>query len=145
MSFSDDLKKFRRNTVRRTDLLVRKVIIDMGSRIVYRTPVGNPSLWQSNPPEGYVGGRARANWQYGNGSMPEGALDLIDSNGNPTLAAITAGVRSFEAASVHWVVNNLPYIERLENGWSTQAPQGMVGLTVVEFKGVVEIMARELN
>lgn len=145
MSFSNDLKNFKKNTVRRVDLLVTKVVIDMGSRIVYRTPVGNPSLWQSDPPKGYVGGRARANWQYGNGSMPEGVLDLIDDNGNLTVAAITAGVRSFKAASIHWVVNNLPYIERLENGWSTQAPQGMVGLTVVEFKDVVEIMAREIN
>ncbi|NBT33816.1 MAG: hypothetical protein EBT13_18445 [Rhodobacteraceae bacterium] len=31
-----------------------------------------------------------------------------------------------------YIQNNLPYANRLENGWSGQAPQGMVALTVAE-------------
>ena len=30
------------------------------------------------------------------------------------------------------VYNNLPYIERLEDGYSNQAPEGMVSLTAAE-------------
>lgn len=35
-----------------------------------------------------------------------------------------------------FLTNNLPYIERLERGWSKQAPTGMVALTVAEFGGI---------
>jgi len=31
-----------------------------------------------------------------------------------------------------FIVNGLPYINRLENGWSQQAPNGMVAITLAE-------------
>jgi hypothetical protein len=31
-----------------------------------------------------------------------------------------------------YIQNNLPYAERLENGWSKQAPHGMVKITLYE-------------
>ena len=37
-----------------------------------------------------------------------------------------------------YLVNNLPYAQRLENGWSTkQAPNGMVALSIQKFDGRV--------
>jgi len=38
--------------------------------------------------------------------------------------------------------NHVPYIQRLEDGYSTQAPAGMVKITVAEFEGIVEAMGR---
>lgn len=140
MSFKSDLAKFAEKTMRNNNAIVRKVVIDMGTSLVLKTPVGNPKLWK-NPdgaPVGYAGGRARANWQYGTGSMPDGVIDSIDMGGNNTVNKIIGGVQASPAASVHWISNSLPYIKRLEDGWSyRQAPQGMLKLTIEEFEQTV--------
>lgn len=145
MSFSSDLAKFSAKTNSKLDRVVKKIVIDMGTRIVLRTPVGEPSTWQSPAPPGYVGGRARANWQYGNGEMPQGVLDFVDKGGNSTVNKIIGGVQASKAASIHWVANNLPYIKRLEEGWSDQAPQGMVRLTVLEFEQTIRDALKNVN
>lgn len=36
------------------------------------------------------------------------------------------------------ISNNLPYAQRLEDGWSDQAPIGMVKVTVAEFQSIVK-------
>jgi hypothetical protein len=145
MSFSSDLAKFSAKTNSKLDRVVKKIVIDMGTRIVLRTPVGEPSTWQSPAPQGYVGGRARANWQYGNGEMPQSVLDFVDKGGNSTVNKIIGGVQASKAASIHWVANNLPYIKRLEEGWSDQAPQGMVRLTVLEFEQTIRDALKNVN
>ena len=35
----------------------------------------------------------------------------------------------FKLGNLVYIQNNKPYAERLENGWSDQAPQGIYGLT----------------
>ena len=49
----------------------------------------------------------------------------------------------FKAGHVFYLVNNLPYIRRLEQGWSQQAPAGMVAVTVSEFQQTVARAATE--
>ncbi len=139
MSFSLDISKFVKKAQGNTDKVVRKVIIDLGTGIIKKNPVGDPDLWQSKPPAGYVGGRSRANWQYGNNLMPAGSIDSTDPSGGKTIAAITAGVKTAPTAAIHWIANSLPYITRLEDGHSKQqAPFGMVKLTVKEFQSIVK-------
>lgn len=145
MTFASDLSKFILKAGNRVDTVTRKIVIDLGTAIVLRTPVGNPSQWQSPAPPGYVGGRARANWQYGNGDIPEGVLDTVDLGGNTTVNRIIGNVKASPAASVHWIANNLPYIKPLEEGWSNQAPQGMVRLSVLEFEQVVRNAVKSVN
>lgn len=147
MSFSSELANFAAKTIRRNNAIVRKIVLDMGTQLVLRTPVGNPRIWQ-NPngaPSGYAGGAARANWQYSNGQIADSVLNLIDANGSLTIKKIEAGLKSSPASSVHWISNNLPYIKRLEEGYSTQAPQGMLRLTVIDFKDTVESAAKQLR
>lgn len=36
--------------------------------------------------------------------------------------------------NIYWLSNNLPYIERLEYGYSKQTPAGMVRLSIEEVK-----------
>lgn len=145
MSFTADISKWVAKAKGNADKVVRKVVIDMGSSIIMKTPVGDPDYWQSPPPKGYVGGRARANWQYGNGAMPGGAIDNVDPSGGATIGKIVAGVSTSPSASVHWIANSLPYINRLEDGYSRQAPAGMLKLTVEEFKQTVERAARSVR
>ena len=143
MSFALDLAKWAEKTKGNVDTLVRQTVIGLGERVVERTPVGNPSLWQSPPPPGYAGGRARANWQYQFESPPQGDLPDIDPSGGASLNRISSGVKAAPAAGLHYIANNLPYAEALENGHSTQAPSGMARLAVVDVQGIVtEIVAK---
>jgi hypothetical protein len=96
--------------------------------VVLKSPVGNPDLWQ-NPdaaPPGYVGGRFRANWQIGL-SPDEPEVDSTDIS-----TALSQIAPLPPPGETLWVFNNVPYAARLENGWSQQAPTGIVSLALAE-------------
>lgn len=142
MGFAMDLTKAVERRKDRMGAIVRKVVIDVGARVVMRSPVGDATLWQSPPPPGYVGGRFRANWQYGFNAAPVGDLPDIGPSGEASNKRIRIGVMAAPAAGMHYLANNLPYAMRLENGHSGQAPHGMVGLTIVEFRNIVQGVAQ---
>ena len=141
-SFHEQLKSFATKEGPAALLrVVDTIVIEIGNRIVLRSPVGDPRLWAAPAPAGYVGGSFRSNWQYGFNNDPDGELDSIESEG-ATIQRIQNGAMASVGAGIHFIVNNLPYAERLENGHSSQAPAGMVGLTELEFP---EIVARAIN
>lgn len=145
-SFVADLSAFVARANGNMDRVVRKVVLDVGTSVVEKSPVGDRDFWKSNIiraavnlpplPAGYVGGRFRGNWQYAFGHVPQGQNDAIDPTGGVSVNRISSGLGSLSnATGIHYVANNLPYAQRLEEGWShRQAPQGMVMLTVVEFQ-----------
>lgn len=97
---------------------------------------------------GYVGGHFIANWQYGLDAMPANVLDVIDRSpdGAETSSALAANVAGSPGSGhVHYIVNRVPYGPRLEDGWSTQAPAGMVGLTALRFNAIVENAVQEVR
>ncbi len=108
--------------------------IAIPTNIIRRNPVGDAIYWKSRPPRGYVGGRSRANWQYGNDVVPGGVINAVDKTGSATIARLTGQINSSPTAAIHWFANNLDYIQALENGHSRQAPNGMVKITVMEFQ-----------
>lgn len=122
-------------------LLQRKIVFDLLGRIVRKTPVGNPDLWKNPPPPGYVGGRARANWQVEVGVTDpnDRQVDAVDTAGAVTISkgeAVALGAKPFD---ITWIFNNVPYIVRLENGWSSQAPPGhMIQLSILEVEASVK-------
>lgn len=143
--FSLDLSKFVKKAKGNIDLVVRKVVLDIGTRIVMRSPVGDGSHWKEPPPKGYIGGRFRANWQYGENIIPRGTVPDIDPSGKASLRRIAA-IADDAGGKVHFIVNNLPYAQRLEYGWSKrQAPAGMVGITLVEYQSIVAAAARSVR
>ena len=50
-----------------------------------------------------------------------------------------AAFLAVKAGGVEYITNNLPYAERLEYGYSQQAPAGMVRVTAARFR---ELLAR---
>lgn len=136
-SFSLQLKEFADKTNARADDVVGRVVTNIAQRLDARSPVGDASYWQSKPPKGYVGGRFRGNWQLGIGFAPGGETGRIDPGGAATLGAIVAEIPTKAAGLVFYLANNVPYAQRIEDGWSRQAPQGLVGLTVTEFQPIV--------
>ncbi len=100
--------------------LVRKVALDALRGIVLKTPVDT--------------GRARGNWQVTIGQPAAGKIDYADKGGGPTISKGTGEILAAPPIGKIWLTNNLPYAERLEHGWSQQAPAGMVQLTLVEIQ-----------
>jgi len=130
MGFAEEIAGFAAKTERKMDLAVLKIALELFSRVILKTPVDK--------------GRARANWQVAIGGAPNGTLELEDKSGTATISAVTASAAGLRAGDVIFLVNNLPYIQRLEDGYSGQAPAGMVGLTVQEFQRIAEQIGFEL-
>ena len=130
MDFGDQIAAFTEKTERKMDLAFRKITLEMFSRVILNTPVDS--------------GRARANWQVAIGSVPEGVLELEDKSGTATVSAASAAAADLGTGDVIYLVNNLPYIQKLENGYSGQAPAGMVGLTVQQFQQIAAQVGFEL-
>lgn len=137
-SFSLQLQKFAEKAKANADLVVQKVTLDVARSVIERSPVGNPDTWKSPAPAGYVGGRFRANWMFGVGAVDTTTTEGVDKSGGATLSRLAAAIQATGAGGVTFVSNSLPYGPRLEyEGWSKQAPAGVVRITVAEFQQYV--------
>lgn len=145
-TFALDISRFVKKANGRVELVLQKITLDLLRRVVLKTPVGNPTFWQSPAPPGYVGGRARANWQIAIGGLPYTANDDVDPGGGVTIRTAAAKARQIRGTDTAiYIVNHVPYIVRLENGWSHQAPQGMVKTTLMEYGAVVSKSVTEVK
>lgn len=100
--------------------------------LIFGSPVGNPALWQTPAPPGYVGGQFRANWQVTKGTPATGTLGTTDEAGSRTLTNGQNAVSQVGLYATLWIVNNLAYAARLNDGWSTQAPPRWVDSNVAK-------------
>lgn len=141
-TFAFDLQAFADKAGARADLVVKRVVAGMAESIIEMSPVGDGDYWQHPPPKGYLGGRFRANWDYGFDAAPSLQYDAVDKSGAISTQRILDGLQAAPSAGVHFIANNLPYAQRLENGWSRQAPVGMVGVTVLKFQTLVREAAQ---
>lgn len=145
MSFSLDIQKFAEKCGKNADQVTRKTVLDIGTRLVERTPVGDADYWKKKPPKGYTGGHARANWSHSTGTWKVQEFDGIDKTGEKSNARIAASIPQKAAGLVHFVGNSVPYIEPLEDGHSRQAPNGMVSVTATEFQSIISRAVGELK
>lgn len=114
------IERFHADAQSRAADLQRTVIAEVFAGLVQATPVGNKALWARNlgkpasqhQPKNYVGGRARKGWTI----RVAGALP-----GDP-VGSISRVVAGQSAA----IVNAVPYMEKLNQGHSRQAPAGFI-------------------
>lgn len=115
------------------DIFVRRLVLDIDKRLVMKTPVDT--------------GRAKANWNV--------SLGIIDTG--TRIATSKAGRGQYdnynqsEIVSIKvngqkvYLTNSLPYIRRLEFGYSKQAPAGMVRTTLAEMQPIIRAIAAEVK
>ena len=140
---SDEHSTVNKNGVRR----IKRGHKVEASPAVYSSPVGPVGPRKQrliknaqgvNPVgKGYIGGRFRANWQVGMGTIPSGEIDDVDPSGAGSIAKMQSAVSSYRIGEVEkiYFVNNLPYGPRLEyEGHSRQAPIGMVRVSCIQFE-----------
>lgn len=106
------LNKAGRSVVANADRLVRRCALATDAAVVIATPVDT--------------GRARSNWQVEIGQAASGQVAALDKSGQSAIQAGKSVIQAYKGGSSINLTNNLPYIERLNNGWSAQAPAGFV-------------------
>lgn len=144
-TFALQLGRFAEKAGENAQKVIRKVSIDLLSGIVLRTPVGNPDLWASKPPKGYVGGRLRANWNVSLATPDTTTTTLTDDSGQQTINTGSVTINAFQDQPIY-IVNSLPYVREIEyEGHSKQAPAGMLRITVSEFQNFVNQAANEVR
>lgn len=127
-SFSLDLRRFGAKTKKQVDQVTRKVCLDLLSAVVVGRPVGVGTPVDT--------GRARGGWQVEIGKAPAGE-GPPDKQGGATIAAGSAQIGRVVGGDIIYIVNNVPYIEKLEYGHSQQAPQGMLRVALAAYPGIV--------
>lgn len=109
-------KKFSKDaedTNKKSQRIFREVATKLYTQILDYTPVGNPKLWKSPYiPKGYVPGTLKKSWEI---------------NFTPTEITIS---------------NPQEYAQRIEDGWSSQAPYGMLKKALVEYPDILNTVSR---
>lgn len=140
--FSAVVKDWGKRSIKSLEVISQTVKIEMFSRLIYRSPVGNPDLWEVPAPKGYVGGRFRANWNIDETLVTEN----IDPNGAETEARMQSAIFAAPAFSLTSYINALPYAEPIEYGHSKkQAPEGVLRIAALEFPDVVAAVVAAEN
>lgn len=105
-------------TVRRSTLQLFKAVVDL-------SPVDT--------------GRFRGNWFPSHGLVLKEVHEGAKANDSYSRLE---RVYEFPVGGIVFLTNNLPYAQRLENGWSKQAPSGMVRKSAIQFKRFVRQILR---
>lgn len=130
-TFGLDIARFVEKAKAAPEQVVRKVGLDLASRVVLRSPVDT--------------GRFRANWNVAFGRVDTLTTPSTDKTGGKTLERVRVQLNGWTPGQDIYLTNSLPYAIPLEYGWSKkQAPQGMVRITVAEFQTFVNAAVAEL-
>lgn len=140
--FERSIENFIKKAKKNPELVVRQVTIKLYSQIILASPVDT--------------GRFRMNWQASYGTPATGVLLAEDKSGSRAIANAT----NFVMNSAKWdefrFTNNLPYAAAIEfggypgngpntvGGFSTQAPQGVVRVTVSRFQRLIDEAAARM-
>lgn len=119
--FADLMDKYAHNLDTNTDTVVKNVVRSIGQNLVTATPVDV--------------GTACTNWRVGVGYIPEGVIPAFapGTKGSTASANQHNAIDEIRRAVAHYtngqsidIVNNVPYLAKLNNGSSLQAPAGFV-------------------
>jgi hypothetical protein len=98
----------------------KELLFEVLYRIVIRSPVDS--------------GKFRACWNVGLERNNTSTLAPPDPTGQSAITEALAVLSRMKSTNTRvFITNGLVYGNRLEHGWSDQAPAGMVGITLAEF------------
>ena len=126
--FRVDLDEFARQTGLAAGLLAKHVALRIFTGVVRRTPVDT--------------GIAKASWDVGIGADPGPSIATIESVASGDVLSKAAKISAAGPYTAIYISNYVPYIVYLEEGRSSQAPSGMVEVTVNEAKSELRSLTR---
>lgn len=121
------------------ETVVRRSTLQLFKNVIDLSPVAYPPNWKK-PVKGYVGGRFRGNWFPSHGVILKQVNEHAKANDS---YARLEKIYQFPVGGVVFLTNNVPYATRLENGWSAQAPLGVVRKSAIQFRRIVRQIIRE--
>lgn len=134
--FMDTINGWLEDTEKRVDDILQTIVIKVGESVVRLSPVDT--------------GRFRGNWQLSIDSGSSSSLLRYDQDGQSTINDIMSTAKSFTAGQVAYIQNHVLYGDDLEwgnyhgptakvtnEGFSRQAPAGMVRVTEAQFLTIV--------
>ncbi len=122
--FNISLKQGIKMTVKQVEDDIKKTAFEILKSVVEMSPVDT--------------GAFRGNWQIGIVKPELMTLSITDKTGTATIAKGFAEINKVTLGDSIYINNNLPYARRLENGYSNQASQGMVAVTLANIRTALE-------
>jgi len=119
------------NILNHGDKFMRGTVLSLSSRVIQRTPVGDPSFWIGSAPPGYAGGTLRNSWHVSFGSPSTEEAREPSESGAGSLSELSK-IESWDFGLSYYLTNNMPYAMVVEEGSSDQAPEGMVRVSLLE-------------
>lgn len=129
MSLATDLQRIAQRNKAKMVKVAQNSLMRIGGAIVAKSPVDT--------------GRFKNNWM-----AAYGAPDVSTTNSfaktelgegrGAVVGRLKAKLDLLDTGQFFYFTNSLPYAERLEYGWSQQAPGGMVRLSVASWQSIVE-------
>lgn len=146
--FLSDIARFIAKTNKAKDTFTRKLVLEIYSRVVLKSPVDT--------------GRFRANWVIGNGFINDSTNEFIDKTGTSSISKAELQLKSIAInGQTIYATNSLEYASVLEyglygtgagatvlttrDGYSVQAPYGMVRITLAELSSITSKVAFEVK
>lgn len=96
----------------------RALALDLFSAMMVRSPVDT--------------GRFRGNWQIQISAAAQAQIERFDKSGQAVILEEAQKLLAYRLGQTITMRNNVPYSVRLEYGYSGQAPNGMVRVTIAE-------------
>ena len=131
-SFELQMKEFENMTTEKSELLFKKVCFNLSNSIIMDTAV--------------LSGAARGRWAPDINKIDNSTDEVFDKSGNATVTKVASQTNNLKIGQYFTLTNNLPYILRLEYGWSkTKSPNGMLGINVMRFQNFLNKANKDLN
>jgi len=114
-TFAKRIRRIGQDIERNADIAVRRCALAIDATVVLATPVDT--------------GRARGNWQVTLDNPAVTVTDQLSPSGRESVEQGKSAIAQYKGgrpeAAIH-ITNNLPYIGKLNEGHSAQAPAGFV-------------------
>lgn len=146
--FALSIRKFIGKVRTNADIATRRILTQIAIGVVERSPVDT--------------GHFRANWRYAVGAPDLTVTDDCDPTGDATLSRMLGQIETAKCTDLHFITNSLPYAQVIEyglypnppkhgswvkgqgyviksvDGFSQQAPVGVVRVTMLEMQQYID-------
>ena len=124
MGLHSDLQRIAQRNKQKAVKVMQNSLMRIGGKIVVMSPVRD--------------GIFKGSWMSAYGAPEASPDNNIDPTGASAIGRLKAKLDVLKGGTVFYFTSNLPYAERLEYGWSEQAPAGMVRVSVASWQSIVE-------
>ena len=127
--FLTDIKKFIKDAETLNHKVVKEIVSEISASVIELSPIDT--------------GNFVSNWLLGVGpAIPWGVTGFKNPDKQEKINRLEARIPQDAANHTYNLVNNTSYAQLLENGYSGQAPLGMISVTVVKMPSIIRRVVR---